>query len=1160
MSQPPPPPPPPPTTTTTILEDPRSSPAPPPSTEDDDDPMGVETTPKQSNAHSAATAMANTRLLHLDHRNSPPPVAPPLVVRSGHRQQEEEEGEPQGSERGLADIGHRHRASDNPTAAGPAAAVGPVPASTPVTDKLLGLLDRPSHPPPPPSPSSSVVSPPLRPSGPPHGSPSLSSSSSPLPPNRPTAPESGPSASTSTTSGWLGGWFSTPPPGVVPPASTSTAADTHETPPPTALPSAMELETETETELDKDPEEIPTVPTDEEERSQSDPTPPSRSPPVLSDDERQALDEAFQPDHPSIPPPTTDEGNHHRKSPPPSSVKLASTDRTAAPASEERATTAAATPSAPRSSSSHLKSSVGRRGSGGRVHPQTPIPHADVALRLVRKFVYKTQSTVVTTYGGIKPRSILSYLFAQKDDPTFVPYRDLVELVFDPDEDRTMHDDPHHSDDHEHQNHSMGDGSESDQIVGSILGASPGDTAARAKSAVAAFVLLVGTWGHASSTWLDEHASTKHKSAREDFSRLLSSALDAATQLVAHGCLDGVWIAVGPAAAAVGDDDEDANPDPSTAGQGEYLRAVHMLAESVFNADLAHDRNELSALKFLLTTGCRVTPQGDALLRGSHLLQTVRTLYHVYLTTESRPNKTTARAALQQLVTGVFARLVAHTAEAAIEADFAVGGEEGVGGMDARPTSPIATTTSWSSTKTETFPSENHRDAFLVLRSICKLSMRSLPDAKSGRYSHVGLQTSGSNDTWDGGRSTLKGGSDRGNSAGTGGGGTRLTDGSERSHSQSGADHSHEPAQLIFTAAIHPALESKLLALELLLYVLQRTDFSLAFIQRCGPQFHAAIRNYLCVSLLKNCTSDDTRVVNLSLRIFVPLVRSFRTILKSEIEAFVTNVFFVILDSANTPAEHKSLVVKTFDEICSDPSALAEIFLNYDCDLSAVDLFHRIVNTLSKVSRTGLHEPRAGGMGFMGGASAARMEKFRSENRELRLDAMRALRQVLASLHASIVEPLVAPPRDDLLVPSLRRETTGSDDGSVGAEPGNGKQNLVEIYDSKKRRRAEVSEAILRFNQKPSAGIAYAAKCGHVDGEDPADVARYLLLHKDNFEKAQIGEYVGREPEYQNGFSLKVLHEYVRLMDFADLLFDEAIRYFLSGFRLPGEAQKVRWM
>jgi Sec7-like guanine-nucleotide exchange factor len=28
-------------------------------------------------------------------------------------------------------------------------------------------------------------------------------------------------------------------------------------------------------------------------------------------------------------------------------------------------------------------------------------------------------------------------------------------------------------------------------------------------------------------------------------------------------------------------------------------------------------------------------------------------------------------------------------------------------------------------------------------------------------------------------------------------------------------------------------------------------------------------------------------------------------------------------------------------------------------------------------------------------------------------------------------------------------------------------------------------------------------------------------------------------------------------MDFSSLKFDEAIRYFLGGFRLPGEAQKI---
>jgi brefeldin A-inhibited guanine nucleotide-exchange protein len=322
------------------------------------------------------------------------------------------------------------------------------------------------------------------------------------------------------------------------------------------------------------------------------------------------------------------------------------------------------------------------------------------------------------------------------------------------------------------------------------------------------------------------------------------------------------------------------------------------------------------------------------------------------------------------------------------------------------------------------------------------------------------------------------------------------------------------------------------------------------------------------VSLLKNCTSDDTRVVNLSLRVFVPIIRNFRSLLKTEIEAFVTNVFFVILDSKNSPIEHKNLVVTLFEEICSDPTTLAEIFLNYDCDLSAVDLFHRIVNTLSKVARSmELPEDNSSTstISLVAGAGAVRMEKMRSDHRELRLAAMRALRQVLASLHASIVEPMVRSTLEEDDHEEKEDETnkkvnTKSEDNSEAtpssSEPE--KQSLVQIYDSKKKRREEESEATLRFNQKPAAGITYAAKCGHVDGSDATDVALFLLKNKDRFEKTQIGEYLGREPDYQKGFSLRVLHEYVNSMDFAGLMFDDAIRFYLSGFRLPGEAQKVR--
>ena len=50
-----------------------------------------------------------------------------------------------------------------------------------------------------------------------------------------------------------------------------------------------------------------------------------------------------------------------------------------------------------------------------------------------------------------------------------------------------------------------------------------------------------------------------------------------------------------------------------------------------------------------------------------------------------------------------------------------------------------------------------------------------------------------------------------------------------------------------------------------------------------------------------------------------------------------------------------------------------------------------------------------------------------------------------------------------------------------------------------------------------------------------------------------IGDYLGE----REGVSLKVMHAYVDSFDFQGMEFDEAIRAFLQGFRLPGEAQKI---
>ena len=99
------------------------------------------------------------------------------------------------------------------------------------------------------------------------------------------------------------------------------------------------------------------------------------------------------------------------------------------------------------------------------------------------------------------------------------------------------------------------------------------------------------------------------------------------------------------------------------------ILAVDRIADAVFSTDLSSEDVELSALKFLLTAASRTVNiskdngadelygSSNAMLRGNRLLWTVKILYHVFLQTTSIPNRTTARAALEQIVNSVFSRM-----------------------------------------------------------------------------------------------------------------------------------------------------------------------------------------------------------------------------------------------------------------------------------------------------------------------------------------------------------------------------------------------------------------------------------------------------------------------------------------------------------------------
>lgn len=71
-------------------------------------------------------------------------------------------------------------------------------------------------------------------------------------------------------------------------------------------------------------------------------------------------------------------------------------------------------------------------------------------------------------------------------------------------------------------------------------------------------------------------------------------------------------------------------------------------------------------------------------------------------------------------------------------------------------------------------------------------------------------------------------------------------------------------------------------------------------------------------------------------------------------------------------------------------------------------------------------------------------------------------------------------------------------------------------------------------------------------GSSPEAVALFLK-NTAGLNERIIGDYLGEREE----FPLKVMHAYVDSFKFEGMDFGEAIRFFLRGFRLPGEAQKI---
>jgi len=91
---------------------------------------------------------------------------------------------------------------------------------------------------------------------------------------------------------------------------------------------------------------------------------------------------------------------------------------------------------------------------------------------------------------------------------------------------------------------------------------------------------------------------------------------------------------------------------------------------------------------------------------------------------------------------------------------------------------------------------------------------------------------------------------------------------------------------------------SQVLALELLMILLENSGE----VFRTSEKFSSAIKQYLCLSLLKNCTSSIPQAFALSCSIFLTLMAKFRHSLKAEIGVFFPMIMLKAIEAPQVPA------------------------------------------------------------------------------------------------------------------------------------------------------------------------------------------------------------------------------------------------------------------
>ncbi|KAL1219207.1 Brefeldin A-inhibited guanine nucleotide-exchange protein 2 [Cardamine amara subsp. amara] len=411
--------------------------------------------------------------------------------------------------------------------------------------------------------------------------------------------------------------------------------------------------------------------------------------------------------------------------------------------------------------------------------------------------------------------------------------------------------------------------------------------------------------------------------------KIVEPAIDCIQKLIAHGYIRG-------------------ESDP--AGGTESL-LLFKLIESVCKChDLGDESIELPVLKTLLSAINSISLR----IHGDCLLLIVRTCYDIYLGSKNVVNQTTAKASLIQILVIVFRRMEADSSTVPIQPIVVAELMQPIEKSDADGTMTqfvqgfiTKIVQDIDGVLNPTMPGSGGQDAALGTSTVETTNPTDLLDSTDkdmldAKYWEISMY-----------KSALEGRKGE------------LADGEAERDDDLEVQIENKlrrDAYLVFRALCKLSMKSppkesstdpqsmrgKILALELLKILLENAGA----VFRTSERFLGAIKQYLCLSLLKNSPSTLMIIFQLSCSIFISLVARFRDGLKAEIGVFFPMIVLRVVENVAQPNfQQKMIVLRFLDKLCLDSQILVDIFLNYDCDVNSSNIFERMVNGLLKTAQ-----------------------------------------------------------------------------------------------------------------------------------------------------------------------------------------------------------------